>query len=205
MKSKMNNKNARWGNSVANKYDSLVWSLWAVICTAIMKLNLRFKGISYGKHIRFYGYAKFKRSNEGRIHIGKSCVFRSSGTSNLIGINRPCIITALSPASELIIGDNCGFSGTVVGCFDRIVIGNSVRFGANTLITDSDWHPEDPRSSRPRPITIEDNVWLGVNVTVLKGVTIGPNTIIGAGSVVTKNIPGNAIAAGNPCRVIKQN
>jgi len=55
-----------------------------------------------------------------------------------------------------------------------------------------------------KPITIENNVWLGGNVTVLAGVTIGENSVIGAGSVVTKNIPPNTLAVGNPCKVIKE-
>lgn len=54
------------------------------------------------------------------------------------------------------------------------------------------------------PITVGDNVWIGTNVSVLPGVTIGSNTIIGAGSVVNKNIPANVIAAGNPCKVIRE-
>jgi acetyltransferase-like isoleucine patch superfamily enzyme len=53
-------------------------------------------------------------------------------------------------------------------------------------------------------VVIGDNVWLGVNSVVLKGVTIGKNSVIGANSVVTRDIPPNVIAAGNPCKVIKQ-
>lgn len=54
------------------------------------------------------------------------------------------------------------------------------------------------------PVTIGNNVWIGGNTTILPGVTIGDNTTIGAGSVVTKNIPSNVVAAGNPCKVIKE-
>jgi acetyltransferase-like isoleucine patch superfamily enzyme len=105
--------------------------------------------------------------------------------------------------AEVIIGNNCGFSGTVIGAFTRIELKDNVRCGANTLITDSDWHTDDPRSGTPRPIIIEKNVWLGEGVKVLKGVIIGKNTVIGTGSVVTKNIPSDVVAAGNPCKVIK--
>jgi len=203
MKQKASISTNNIGNTVLNVCDKVAWSFVSVISTIIMKMILRFKGISYGKSIRFYGLTKFKRSNNGIIKIGDNCIFRSTHTSNLIGINRPCIITALAQGSELIISDDCGFSGTVIGCFEKIVIGKNVMCGANTLITDSDWHPNDPRSRSPRPIIIGDNVWLGVNVTVLKGVNIGPNAIIGAGSVVTKDIPANITAAGNPCRAIK--
>ncbi|MFN9962032.1 MAG: acyltransferase [Planctomycetota bacterium] len=159
-------------------------------------------GVELGKRSVFYGNAKFQKSADAKISIGDQCIFRSSPTSNLIGINRPCIITAFKRA-QLQIGDSCGFSGTVLGCFHRITIGDKVRCGANTLITDSDWHEGDPRTSDPRPVVIEDNVWLGVNSIVLKGSKIGRNSVIGAGSIVTGEIPPNVIAAGTPCKVIK--
>lgn len=54
------------------------------------------------------------------------------------------------------------------------------------------------------PITVEDNVWIGANVTVLAGVTIGKNSVIGAGSVVNKDIPSDVVAVGNPCKVIRK-
>lgn len=192
------------GNSCANIFDKINENVCMIISTFLMKLSLRIKGIRYGNPISFFGVAKFKRSNLGSINIGDNCILRSKSTSNLIGINRPCIFTALMPDSRLIIGNRCGFSGTVIGCFDKITIGNNVKCGANTLITDSDWHLDDPRAGTAKPIIIEDNVWLGVNVTVLKGVHIGSNSVIGAGSIVSKDIPSNVIAAGNPCKIIKQ-
>ena len=112
------------------------------------------------------------------------------------------MVSTLTEEAVLEIGDNCGFSGTVVGAFTQIKIGNNVRCGANTLITDSDWHPGDSRVNASKPVIIGDNVWLGINVVVLKGVEIGANTVIGANSLVTKNIPANVIAAGNPCKEI---
>ena len=151
-----------------------------------------------------HGVMKFVRESDTTIIVGNNCQFRSYHTSNLIGINRPCIVSTILPRSKIIIGDNCGFSGTVIGCFDTIEIGNNVKCGANTLITDSDWHLDDPRAEVPKTVKICDNVWLGEGSKVLKGVTIGENSVIGAGSVVTKSIPANVIAAGNPCKVIKQ-
>ena len=84
-----------------------------------------------------------------------------------------------------------------------VVLGNNVRCGANTLIMDTDAHTDDYRAGKDAPIIIEDNVWLGMNVTVLKGVCIGENSLIGAGSIVTRDIPANVVAAGIPCRVVK--
>ncbi|MCF8266984.1 MAG: hypothetical protein K9I69_02790 [Ignavibacteriales bacterium] len=183
-----------------------IWSsgILSFISTRYMILDLLLLNISFGKKIRFFGRAKFVRSGSSRITIGDNCSFRSKPTSNLIGINRPCIITATGRKSIIRIGDNCGFSGTVIGCFKEIIIGNNVLCGANTLITDSDWHGKDPRSGENKAVFIGNNVWLGEGVKVLKGVAIGENSVIGAGSIVVKNIPPNVIAAGNPCRVIRQ-
>jgi acetyltransferase-like isoleucine patch superfamily enzyme len=159
--------------------------------------------ISIGHNCRFFGLTKMSAIKADSISIGSNCRFHSKSTKNLIGINRPCILSTNTVEAKLKIGNNCGFSGTVVGCFINIEIGNNVRCGANTTITDSDWHNSDSRVGAPRSIVIKDNVWLGLNVIVMKGVTIGENTIIGAGSVVVNDIPENVIAAGNPCKVLK--
>jgi acetyltransferase-like isoleucine patch superfamily enzyme len=81
--------------------------------------------------------------------------------------------------------------------------------GAYSTIVDTDFHninPSDRRSEKiaAKPVVIEDNVFLGLNCCVLKGVTIGKNSVIGANSVVINNIPPNSIAIGNPCKVIIQ-
>lgn len=160
--------------------------------------------VKLGSKCKFYGNTHFIRKPGSAIKIGKKCVFRSSQLSNLIGVNRNCIIATHLKKSNITIGDNCGFSGTVIGAFSKIVIADDVRCGANTLITDSDWHLDDKRSGEPVPIHIHKNVWLGANVVVLKGTTIGENSVIGANSVVTKDIPANVIAAGNPCNIVKK-
>ena len=161
------------------------------------------KGVKIGKNISFYGYTFFYLDKTATIQIGNNCTIRSSSTSNMIGINRPCMFSAHNHAI-LNIGENCGFSGTVIGAFSSIIIGDNVMCGANTLITDSDWHADDARSGENKEVIIENNVWIGEGVKVLKGVRIGTNSLIGSGSIVTKDIPPNVIAAGNPCRIIKK-
>ncbi len=162
--------------------------------------------IKIGREATFDGKCYFQRFPKTTIQIGDNCRFLSRTNSNLIGINRPCSISTMNSNyhAKIEIGNCCGLSGTVIGAFRFIKLGNSVRCGANTLITDADWHLDDLRSGEPKPVIIEDNVWLGEGVKVLKGVTIGENSVIGAGSVVTKDIPANVIAAGNPCRVIRR-
>ncbi|MEV4673228.1 MULTISPECIES: sugar O-acetyltransferase [Actinomadura] len=88
-----------------------------------------------------------------------------------------------------------------------ITIGSDVQIGPNVqLLTPT--HPLDPERRRAKleaaePIVIEDNVWLGGGAIVLPGVTIGENSVIGAGAVVTKDVPANVVAVGNPARVIR--
>jgi acetyltransferase-like isoleucine patch superfamily enzyme len=191
-------------NIAYNISDNVYWQVNRLFWSFFIIWAAKLRGITIERNCRFYGRAKLKKANNAAIQIGKKVTFRSAPFSNLIGVNRPCIIAALDPAAVLKIGDNSGFSGTVISCFKSVVIGNNVLCGANTLITDGDWHSDDPRSGAPAEIVIEDNVWLGVNVTVLKGVTIGKNAVIGANSVVVKSIPANCLAVGNPCRVIRE-
>ena len=172
------------------------------IDTLLARAYATLAGAQLAPGVSFHGLPHIRVASTARLHIGARSVLRSRPASNLIGINRPCILSA-HPGAVLTIGEGCGLSGTVIGCFDRITLGDNVRCGANTLITDGDWHPGDPRSSPPAPVVIGSNVWLGEGVKVLKGVTIGPDAVIGAGSIVTRDIPPGAIAAGNPCRLLR--
>lgn len=168
------------------------------------RMILSWWGVRFGQNCSFYGFPHFRRHPRSSIAIADNCEFLSSHTSNLIGINRPCIISTLAESAVIEIGSDCGFSGTVIGCGMKIIIGENVMCGANTLITDTDWHKDDPRTGQDMPVIIEKGVWLGVNVTVLKGVTIGENTLVGAGSLVTRSLPPNVIAAGSPAKVISK-
>lgn len=89
----------------------------------------------------------------------------------------------------------------------EVYIGNYVMIGPNVTITVTG-HPVDAQLRRPGtqfsfPVTIEDGVWIGAGAILLPGVTIGKNTVIGAGSIVTKDIPLDVVAVGNPCRVLR--
>lgn len=189
---------------MSHRFYTLKMLLLMVVSTFANRLRMRIHGISaIGHSSKFFGKTYFYKKKNSTIKIGNNCVFRSHNHSNLIGINRKCSLSTLTAEAIIEIGDNCGFSGTVIGCFVSIVIGKNVKCGANTLITDSDWHSEDSRSGSPRPVIIGENVWIGEGARILKGVTIGDNSIIGAGSIVTGDIPANVIAAGNPCKIIK--
>lgn len=106
------------------------------------------------------------------------------------------------------IGSNCyiNYNCVVLDCAN-VTIGDNVLIGPNCGIYTA-IHPLESEArlqglETAKPITIKNGVWLGGNVTILPGVTIGEKSVIGAGSVVTKDIPDHVLAYGNPCRVIK--
>jgi len=97
--------------------------------------------------------------------------------------------------------------GSRISASDEVVLGNGVMLANGVYITDSDWHmvyDRTNRDSRVTPVHIADNVWLGDHATVLKGVTIGENSVVAARAVVTRDVPSNVIVAGNPAKVVKQ-
>lgn len=185
---------------LVNCFHRLIDQRWS---TFRSRIAASWWGVSLGAECTFRGLCHFSRHPRSRIIIGGGCEFLSSPTANLIGINHPCMISTLAEDAIIEIGSKSGFSGTVIGCATRITIGEDVRCGANTLITDTDWHVDDSRASADMPVIIEDGVWLGVNVTVLKGVRIGKNTLVGAGSVVTKSLPPGVVAAGIPAKPLR--
>ncbi|MBO0473423.1 sugar O-acetyltransferase [Enterococcus ureasiticus] len=105
------------------------------------------------------------------------------------------------------LGEECYLN---VGCTfiddAKISIGNKVAFGPGVTIATVGHpiHPDYRRLMYGNPVTIEENCWIGANTTICPGVTIGKNSVIGAGSIVTKDIPKNSDAVGNPCKVIRE-
>ena len=92
-----------------------------------------------------------------------------------------------------------------IKCFSEIEIGNDVAISENVTIWDSDVHKIKGSALNTKPIKIGNHVWIGTNCIILKGVCIGDGAVIGAGSIVNKDIPPNCLAVGNPAKVIKQN
>lgn len=92
-----------------------------------------------------------------------------------------------------------------LSCFGHIKIGQRVAIGENVTLRDSDDHVLNGHAEGvTRPIVVGDHVWIGMNATILKGVTIGEGAVVAAGAVVTRDIPAHCLAAGVPARVIKQ-
>lgn len=167
-----------------------------------MRWKLKTMGVKLGRNIKWGGNAQVERFPMSKIIIGNRCVFNSKSIFNQRGIKK-CIIQTGKNGAIIEIGNNCGFSGVSIVADSEVKIGNNVMVGANSLIGDRDDHSDRLHTSSAK-IIIEDNVFIGMHCMVLKGVTIGENSIIGAGSIVTKDIPSNVVAAGVPCKVIKE-
>ena len=185
---------------------SIPWTLLA---------NLKFKllGVTFGKNMKCHRGIDLRKFPLSKITLDDNIsIISSSRRCSSISIKAPTKIQTLTPRAKITLKDNIGLNGTSISCRSTsIYIGNNAMFGPNVNIVDSDFHaimpPEtrcqNPGFERDKPVKIKDNVWVGMNVTILKGVTIGRNSIIGACSVVTKDIPENTMAFGVPAKKIK--
>ena len=143
--------------------------------------------------------------NKGTISIGPNSRINSHFLKNIIGGDTKSSIIVRKNAN-LEIGKNFRMSNSAIYCAEKIVIGDNVMIGGSCKIWDTDFHPlnSDQRRENPnenfttKPITIGDDVFIGGFSIILKGVSIGKASIIGAGSVVSKDVPAGEIWTGNP-------
>ena len=171
------------------------------------KLYIKTKGVKYGANLLLNGRPLVRRAQGSNITLGYNVTLNSAKNSVTVGLSGPCTLVTHRKGAEITVGDNSGASGLVLVAASKISIGNNVLIGSGCTIVDNDFHNADPQKRNDteyssRPVTIEDNVFIGFNCFILKGVTIGENSIIGANSTVINSIPKNSIAIGNPCKVV---
>jgi acetyltransferase-like isoleucine patch superfamily enzyme len=148
---------------------------------------------------------------DSSISIGDNAHMVSDYRRAGITLYSPCKFTTMG-AGQITVGNDVQINGSAITSKKRIEIGDGTLIAPNCIITDSDFHQPWPAEDRKDSSTVgsdEDvvigkNVWLGLNAIVLKGVSIGDNSIIGAGSVVTGDIESNMMAAGSPAKAIKK-
>jgi acetyltransferase-like isoleucine patch superfamily enzyme len=145
------------------------------------------------------------------MQFGNGLHLRSTVRSNPLGVNHPVILSTWVKGASLRVGENFAMTGGTICCAESITIGDYVALGANSMVVDTDFHPLTPQARRvdssagkTAPVIIEDEVFIGMNCLILKGVSIGQGSVIGANSVVTRDVPPGSIAAGNPARVVRQ-
>lgn len=177
--------------------------------------HLRFYlyGIKFGSNLRVSTRCNLHLEQNAQLTIGDNFKLSSGSFINPLCRNIAAGIYVHCGA-KLIIGNNVGMSSPCVWARKSITIGNHVNIGGDTIIMDSDAHSlnyeirrtkEDQNDAQSASIVIEDDVFVGTRCIILKGVKIGARSIIAAGSVVTKSIPADCIAGGNPCQIIRRN
>jgi acetyltransferase-like isoleucine patch superfamily enzyme len=172
--------------------------------------NVVFGDGFYCESAQIFRHLKSKAARAVVLGEHVSCY---AGCSFAIGVNGSCSV-----------GNFTLMNGALVMAEERIEIGSHCLISWNVGIADSDFHPLAPaqriidahalapffknRPPRPKlrtaPVIISDNVWVGMNAIILKGVSIGENSVVAAGAVVTKSVPANVVVAGNPAVITKQ-
>lgn len=170
-------------------------------------------GAKTGKFMRIAGDVKLSIGVNASLIVNDNFTLTSGSFYNPLSRNiKSCII--IEDNAKLNIGKNVGISSSCLWVHNYLTIGNNVKIGADTIILDSNAHSldfikrrnyyEDSPNTLNAGIEIGDDVLIGTRCILLKGIKIGSRSIIGAGSVVTKDIPPDCIAAGNPCKPIKK-
>ena len=170
---------------------------------------LKYKKVSYLNYPIISG--KIFIAGSGNIIFGKNVRINSSLSSNPIGGDTRTLICVAKDA-EVRIGSYSGLSNTAIFCKKHIIIGKYVKIGGGVKIYDSDFHAlnfaerKTIQTDIPKMDTVElmDGCFIGAHSIILKGVVIGKESIIGAGSVVTKSVPDGEIWGGNPIRFIRK-
>ena len=156
------------------------------------------KNITIGENFRVVKGLRIR--GPGKVIIGDNVA--------VDGTSRTVTPYTYSREAVIRIGSNAFLNGTTFGCKSLISIGDDCIIG-DSSITYTDFHHVDPEKrhspepAKAKPIIVEKNVWIAGATIILKGVTVGENSVVGAGAVVTRDIPKNCLAIGNPAQVIK--
>lgn len=174
--------------------------------------ELRARGVELGTRVVCHGRPCVVRHPASRIQIGNEVCLNSSPRGNPLGNTRPATIRTLRPDAEIVIESFVGASGCAICAAKSVHIGEGTFIGADAMILDNDFHsPEgefrwgDAAPENPRPVVIGRGVFIGARAMILKGVIIGDRAVVGAGAVVTRDVPAQHLATGNPARVQARN
>lgn len=173
-------------------------------------IKFKFLNIIIGENTIIKGHL-FLRGRDGKISIGNNVVINSNYIENPIG-SQTFTSLVVTKNAHLIIKDNVGISNSSIFCSDTIIIEEFVLIGGDCKIYDTDFHSiyiNDRKSNPERgiksaPVIIKKGAFIGTGSIILKGVEIGENVVVAAGSIVTKNIPKNELWGGNPAKFIKK-
>lgn len=172
---------------------------------------LRLVGVNLGRAVRISGKPILTISPGSSITIDDRVALVSRSDTTALGVNHPVIIRTLQPGAQISIGEDTGMSGVTICSARSIKIGKRCLIGANAVIFDTDFHSinsdnrrynTNPAEIGTAPVTILNDVFIGANSIICKGVSIGDGAIVAAGAVVRIDIPAQSIASGNPAVII---
>lgn len=175
----------------------------------IFRAKLFYKSrFSIEQNYKVWGNIRFLMLGKGSIKIGRDFHCVSNRKRSVFTLFTPSHLSIIGPG-KIILGDHVGLNGTTITAREKISIGDNTMIGPNTIIIDHDGHviwPLEERWTKQGPvkeIIIENDVWIGMNCMILKGVRIGSGSIIAGGSVVIHDVDPNSIYAGNPAKKVK--
>lgn len=196
-----------WGSVELMRCCGLFWG------TVRLRLKARLLGVELGRGVTAHGPVGLLRWPGGVIRVGAGASLISSwrrATASCLAW--PVRLRVFGPGAVIDIGEGAQLSGTsITARSTSISIGRKALLAPNCVIVDSDFHapwpPEaradSPGTERDAAVRIGDYAWVGMQSIILKGVTIGEGALVGAGSVVTSDIPPGCLAAGAPARVLR--
>lgn len=164
----------------------------------------RLRGIKVGKRTFISGFPWLCRRYGGEIIIGDNVTLHSKRRYNTL-ITHQVSISTITPEAVVELHYNCGLSGCKIVCANRVSIGEYTIIGPDTVIYDCKQHDYDKtvgwlrcKKTTGKPIIIGKRCFIGMRCIILKGVTIGDNCVISAGTIITKDVPPGHLASGNP-------
>ena len=168
-----------------------------------------FKGVDCGKDVVFLGRPLISVATGSSFVLSDGVRINSALRSNPLGCFQPSVLRTLAPGAELRLAPRVGISAAILCAGKQIVIGEDTIIGAGAMLLDNDFHAleangtwKDEYVQNARPIRVGRSVFIGARAIILKGVEIGDHAIIGAGAVVTCDVPPSTIFAGNPAREV---
>jgi acetyltransferase-like isoleucine patch superfamily enzyme len=187
-----------WGLLWLRRIPALLW-----------RLEARFRGVRFRGKASFVGRPMISVCKHSHMEFGDGVRMNSSERANPLGCYQPCVIRTLRPGASIILHRRVGLSGAVVCAAKSIEIGESTLLGSGAMVVDTDFHQptgewewNDDFLAGAKPVKIGRGVFIGARAIVLKGITIGDRAVVGAGAVVTRDVPAGGIVAGNPARLL---